>query len=421
MTNVSYITKLFLAFLLFKKMVQSYLDNRNRAHIFANKNTVPKEFEEKISLVDHQKAATYSLYKIKVAGFWNFIDLVLLLGWTLGGGLNQLDTFARSFDFAPEATGVLFFCLFGAISTIIGLPQSIHNTFFVEEKFGFNKTTPKTFIIDMIKGLALGSLIGLPILFGILKLMSNMGEFWWAYAFVFLTSIQFILMWAYPNFIAPMFNKFTELEEGDVKSKILSLLERTGFTSSGLFIMDASKRSSHGNAYFTGFGKTKRIVFFDTLIKTLEPSEVEAVLAHELGHFKKKHIVQGLIKSVFFSFIGFYVLGLLYKSPSFYIGHGAELPSPYMALMLFTMVSGVYTFFLTPINALSSRKYEFEADQFAVENSDGNDLIHALVKMYKDNASTLTPDPMYSAFYHSHPPALIRVDHLKKCMGVKDS
>jgi STE24 endopeptidase len=237
---------------------------------------------------------------------------------------------------------------------------------------------------------------------------------WWLWAWGILTAFQLIMLWAYPVLIAPLFNKFSPMEEGDVKNKVLALLDRTGFTSNGLFVMNASLRSSHGNAYFTGFGKNKRIVFFDTLIKTLDADEVESVLAHELGHYKRKHVLKGLIKAILFSLVGFFVLGKVYTWLPFYQGHGVNLPSNYMALLLFSMVSGIYTFFLTPLNASVSRKYEFEADQFASEHASAPKLITALVKLYKDNASTLTPDPTYSAYYYSHPPALERVKFLEK-------
>ncbi len=413
MFNLNPVAQAFLFFLFCRYAVQAYLDMRNKKHILINRKAVPEMFSATIEIEDHQKAASYSIAKIKEGEFFNIVDMGVLLAWTLGGGLNYLDQVARSFEFSAIWTGVVFFLLFGFVSTLIGLPQSIYHTFVLEEKFGFNKTTVKTFILDMIKGLILGGVIGIPLLFGLLWIMEELGEKWWLYAWAFLTAFQLVLLWAYPTFIAPLFNKFSELEEGDVKNKIIALLERTGFTSKGLFVMDASKRSAHGNAYFTGFGKNKRIVFFDTLIKTLEASEVEAVLAHELGHFKKKHVMKMLIKSMIFSLIGLGVLGALIKWQSFYTGHGVEQASTYMALLLFSLVTGVYTFFLTPINSWSSRKHEFEADTFAAQHSDPDKLISALVKMYKDNASTLTPDPMYSNFYHSHPPALIRVEFLK--------
>lgn len=408
------VTKVFLFFLCAKGLVEAWLDLKNKRHIAANRNEVPEKFAHSIELPDHQKAADYSITKINVASFFKIFGYAFLLVWTLGGGLEAIDQFSLSFKKGPIVTGLIFFGVFAFISMILGLPESIFSTFVIEERFGFNKTTVKTFITDMFKGLLLGAVIGLPILAGLLWMINALGNYWWVAGWAFLTSVQFILLWAYPRFIAPLFNKFSPMEEGEVKEKVLGLLERTGFTSNGLFVMDASMRSSHGNAYFTGFGDNKRIVFFDTLIKTLNAEEVEAVLAHELGHFKRKHIMKQLVKAVVFSFIGFYILGLLYNWMPFYEGHGVSRASAHMALLLFSMVSGLYTFFLTPLSSYTSRKYEFEADEFASEHSDPSSLITALVKMYKDNASTLTPDPTYSAFYHSHPPALVRVAHLEK-------
>jgi len=414
------VTKAFLFFLLSKSLIQSYLDKRNLRYIHSHQNKVPEKFEDHISLDDHQKAANYTSEKIKVGSVFRLVNLVLLILWTIGGGLESLNQIVLTLGYSQKVAGIVFFCFFGLISTLLGLPESIYSTFVLEEKFGFNKTTPKIFIIDTIKGLVLGSIIGLPILYGLLWMMEALGDFWWVYGWVFLTLIQFFLLWAYPTFIAPLFNKFSPLEEGEVKEKVLQLLKKTGFTSNGLFVMDASIRSSHGNAYFTGFGKNKRIVFFDTLIKTLTAPEVEAVLAHELGHFKKKHVLKNLIKGIVFSFVGFAILGFLFKWQAFFTGHGVQIQSTYMALCLFSLTAGVYTFFLTPLSAWTSRKYEFEADEFAAKNSQADKLISALVKMYKDNASTLTPDPAYSAFYHSHPPALTRVQFLEQWVDNKE-
>lgn len=414
MVEMTYMTKFFIAFICLKGLIESYLDNRNKMHILKNRKEVPAKFSDQITLEDHQKAADYSVTKIKAAQLFNLIGYGVLLAWTLGGGLDYLNTHVKTLGLSQLWTGVVFFLTFSFINSIITMPETLYKTFVIEEKFGFNKTTAKTFITDMIKGLALGLIIGVPILAGILWIMDALGEYWWAYAWAFLSVVQLLLMWIYPTFIAPLFNKFSALEDGEVKDKILELLKRTGFESNGLFVMDASKRSGHGNAYFTGFGKNKRIVFFDTLINTLEPSEVEAVLAHELGHFKRKHVLKLMIKAFLFSFLGLFILGQLMKADWFFNGHGVSSNETYMALILFTMVSGIYTFFITPISAWTSRKYEFEADEFAANNSDAADLISALVKMYKDNASTLTPDPAYSAFYHSHPPALIRVNFLEK-------
>lgn len=407
-------TKLFLFFLVAKGLTETFLEMRNKNYILKNRHQVPERFRSQISLEEHQKAADYTLAKRSISLVFDFCGVLILLLWTIWGGINALDHLARSFEYGPLFTGVIFFGFFGLISLFLSLPQSLYMTFIIEERFGFNKTTLKMFFVDLFKGLLLGVVLGLPLLTGLLWIMGKLGQFWWVYAFGFLTAFQLLLLWIYPTWIAPLFNKFTPLEEGETKEKILALLKRTDFQSDGLFIMDASKRSSHGNAYFTGFGKNKRIVFFDNLIKTLTPSQIEAVLAHELGHFKKKHIVKGLIKSLILSFVGFAVLGFLINWQPFYQGHGVEMMSDHTALLLFSMVSGVYTFWTTPLSAWSSRKHEFEADQFAAQHSSAQELIEALVKLYKDNASTLTPDPLFSSYYHSHPPALIRVQHLEK-------
>ena len=406
------ITNVFLFFLLVKKLIESYLNKRNKTYIRSHRNHVPKQFASKISLEDHQKAADYTITKINTGQFFNFIDTVILLIWTLGGGLNLLDHFVLSINLPEIHRGPIFFGIFALVSLLLELPQNIYHTFVVEEKFGFNKTTPRTFLLDIVKNVAVSTAMGIPILYGILAIMNYFNN-WWIYAWLFLTIIQFVLVWAYPRFIAPLFNKFTELEEGETKTKILALLSRVGFKSQGLFVMDASRRSSHGNAYFTGFGKNKRIVFFDNLIKSLESEEIEAVLAHELGHFKKKHIVKGMARSVIFSFIGFAILGYLINFPPFFLGHGVQSLSTYMGLCLFVLVANTYTFPLTPLNAWFSRKWEFEADAFASQHAKAHKLISALVKLYKDNASTLTPDPVYSSYYHSHPPALVRVRYLE--------
>ncbi len=277
----------------------------------------------------------------------------------------------------------------------------------------------KTFITDLIKGLVLGGIIGLPIIYALMKFVTLMPQNWWIVGWAFLMLVQIILLFAYPRFIAPLFNKFSPMEEGETKEKVLELLKRTGFSSNGLFVMDASRRSSHGNAYFTGFGKNKRIVFFDTLLKSLNPVEVEAVLAHELGHFKKKHVLKMIIKSFIFSLVGFFILGQLINSQVFFNGHGIQEPTIAKAFLLFSMVASLYTYFLTPISSYFSRKHEFEADTFASENANAEDLISALIKLYKENSSTLTPDPLYSSFYHSHPPALTRVQFLESLKNLK--
>ncbi|MDD4973453.1 MAG: M48 family metallopeptidase [Bacteriovorax sp.] len=420
MFEVNIYTKVFLGALFCKSLIESVLDKRNLDHIVNNRSAVPEKFASQISLADHQKAADYSVEKIKVNQYFHLFDLVVFLLWTLGGGLEVLNRISITFGKSEIATGLIFFGLLGVISALLSLPQSLYMTFVIEEKYGFNKTTWKTLLSDMAKGTVLAVVLGGPIAYAVLWIMGKLGTHWWLYAFIFLSVIQLLLVFIYPTFIAPIFNKFSPLEEGEVKEKIINLLSRCGFKSSGLFVMDASKRSGHGNAYFTGFGKNKRIVFFDTLLNTLDSEEVEAVLAHELGHMKRKHILKGMIKGFIFSFLGFALLGYFKDNLMFFQGHGVHTPSNYMALTLFSMVAGVYTFFLTPVSAYFSRRYEYEADEFASQNSKASKLISALVKMYKDNASSLTPDPIYSKFYFSHPPALERVSYLEKFKIVKD-
>ena len=407
-------TKLFLIALFIKSMVESYLDKRNLSHITANRNVVPLKFKDQISLADHQKAADYSAEKIKVKQIFHFFDLIIFIAWTVGGGLELLNRFCISLGAGHIQTGLLFFAGLGIISSLLALPHSIYFTFVLEEKYGFNKTTWKIFLTDMIKGALLAVIIGGPIAAAVLWIMEKLDSNWWFYAFLMLTLTQLLLVFIYPTFIAPLFNKFTPLEEGELKNKIIHLMEKCGFHASGLFVMDASRRSGHGNAYFTGFGKNKRVVFFDTLLQSLDADEVESVLAHELGHMKKKHILKLMIKSIVMSFIGFAILGYLKNQLAFYTGHGIQTPNNYTALTLFSMVAPVYTFLLTPLSAYFSRRYEYEADEFAAKHASATKLISALVKMYKDNASTLTPDPLYSKFYYSHPPALERVSYLEK-------
>jgi len=394
--------------------VQIWLSLRNAKHVADHRAAVPEEFADKITLSEHQKAADYTLSKGSFGRFGLLLSTIVLFLWTLGGGLSWLDNIVRSFEWSPLITGVAVIIGFSIISSLIDLPTSLYNTFVLEEKFGFNKSTLKVFFVDMLKGAALSIIIGIPLIMLVLWLMQSAGDLWWLYAWAALTAFSIIMMWAFPKFIAPIFNKFKPLEEGEVLDKITTLLKRTGFNSDGVFVMDGSKRSSHGNAYFTGFGKTKRIVFFDTLLKHLTPKQVEAVLAHELGHFKHKHVLKGMIVSMTMTLVGFAVLAWLMKQEWFYTALGVQQSSTYMALILFLLVSPAFTFFIGPIMSRWSRKHEFEADEFAAQQSDSGELINALVSLYKKNAGTLTPDPLYSAFYDSHPPASIRIAHLKQ-------
>jgi STE24 endopeptidase len=406
-------TKLFLVALFVKSLIESLLDKRNLDHIVKNRNFLPDRFKNQITIEEHQKAADYSIQKIKVSQIFHFINLVIFLALTLGGGIELLTRVSLSFAVSDKIAGLVFFGLLGITTFVLSLPEQIYTTFFLEEKFGFNKTTPKLFLVDIIKGAVLTILLGGPIAYVILLIMENLNQSWWLYSFIFLSIVQLLLIFIFPTWIAPLFNKFTELPDGEIKTTIVNLLERVGFKNKGIFIMDASKRSSHGNAYFTGFGKNKRIVFFDTLIKSLDPEEIEAVLAHELGHMKKKHILKGIIKSFLFSFIGFWILGQLKNNPLFFNGHGISTLTNANILTLFSMVAGTYTFLLTPLSAWLSRKNEYEADEFAAQNASGKKLISALVKMYNDNKSFLLPDPLYSKFYYSHPPAQERINYLE--------
>ncbi len=411
MINIAAVTKFFLGMLFLKALIQSYLDLRNRKYISAHAGEVPVQFKDKITLDEHQKAAAYSLEKLKIGQIFRSINLFILLGWTVAGGLNFLDILVSKLVQGTYLKAVVFLTCFSLISMLISLPQSLYQTFVLEEKYGFNRTDAKTFCLDIIKGLFLGAILGFPIFLLLIYLVENI-NFWWLYGWAALSIFQLIILFIYPRFIAPLFNKFSPLEEGQTKMLVEELLDQAGFKSKGLFVMDASKRSNHGNAYFTGFGKEKRIVFFDTLLKGINPPQVKAILAHELGHFKKKHVLKGLLRSLATSLIGFAILGYFFKEPLFHIAHGVGRMEPYLTLILFAMVSPIYTFFTTPISSYFSRKQEFEADAFACEYSDPQDLVDALLALYKENASTLTPDPFYSQFYYSHPPAVERVEHL---------
>ncbi len=405
-------TALFIAFFILSIVVKFWLSQRHLAHIQKHRTQVPDAFNEKITLEEHQKAADYTTTKVKFGRWPLLYDALILLTWTFGGGLELLDQFARGYGLNPVNTGILVILSMMVISSLLDLPFSVYSTFVIEEKFGFNRTTLKIFIIDMLKGALLGAVLGIPLIWVILWLMEQTGEYWWLYTWAVLTGFSLFIAWAYPTWIAPIFNKFSPLKEGDTLNRITSLLQRCGFNSDGIFVIDGSKRSSHGNAYFSGFGKSKRIVFYDTLLESLSDDELEAVLAHELGHFKRKHIVKGMAISFATTLVGLGILAWLMKADWFYSALGVSTPSTYMALLLFTLIMPVFTFLLSPLMSLLSRKNEFEADDYAAEQSEARYLIQALVNLYKENANTLTPDPLYSAFYDSHPPAPVRIAHL---------
>jgi STE24 endopeptidase len=392
--------------------IQWWLTSRHISYVRSHRNKVPEAFGDKIPLEAHQKAADYTLAKVKTGMTELIIGSALLLIWTLGGALQLVDNVWRSFDFSVIWTGVGFLLSVFAIISLLDLPMNIYRTFNLEQRFGFNKTTVKVFVLDMIKNAILVMVIGIPLLTLVLWLMENSGTYWWLYVWITWLGFSLLMMWAYPAFIAPFFNKFRPLENEELRTRIVNLLTRNGFTSKGIFVMDGSSRSTHGNAYFTGLGANKRIVFFDTLMDELNNDEIEAVLAHELGHFKCNHIVKRITVLGLVFLAGLALLGWLIELPWFYQGLGVETASTYMALMLFVIASPAFTFFLQPVFAFISRQHEFEADDFAASQAQTHNLITALVNLYRENANTLTPDPLYSAFHDSHPPAPIRIAHL---------
>jgi STE24 endopeptidase len=383
-----------------------------------HRDTVPDAFKDKISLVAHQKAADYTIARARLGIVELYFGSILLLAWTLGGGLQLLDTAWRHSPLtSPLLNGVGVLLSVLLISAVLDLPVTLYRTFVIEQRFGFNRITPGVFITDLAKQLLLLLILGVPLVTLVLWLMLDASSLWWLYVWGVWMGFSLFLLWAWPAFIAPLFNKFIPLNNVELKQRIENLLDRCGFKSNGVFVMDGSKRSSHGNAYFSGLGTNKRIVFFDTLLKSLDADEVEAVLAHELGHFKHKHIQKRIITMAGLSLTGLAILALLMRLPEFYYGLGVSTPSTYMALALFMMVMPIFSFYLQPVMAWLSRKHEFEADNYAMQQSNATTLIQALVKLYKENASTLTPDPLYSAFHDSHPPAPVRIRHLSRKLG----
>ncbi len=406
-------TSIFLIFVAATVLVRLWLSQRQIRHIKAHYAKVPPAFEDTISLEDHHRAADYSCANLRLGRIMLGWETLWLLLWTIGGGIDLIDRWWTGAGYPALTTGIAFVFSLLLISSILNLPFSLYTTFVIEERFGFNKTTIKIWFIDLIKTTLLVAIIGIPLLAVILWLMERAGGNWWVYAWLVWMSFSLIMIWAYPAFIAPIFNKFSQLEDLSLRHRIEGLLDRCGFRSQGVFVIDGSKRSSHGNAYFTGFGNNKRIVFYDTLLESLSADEVEAVLAHELGHFKRNHIKKSLLLSSVISFAGFALLAWLMRSDWFYSSLGVTTASTHTALFLFLMVMPVFTYFVSPLFSALSRKHEFEADEFAYSKSDYKALISALVNMYRDNASTLTPDPIHSMFYDSHPPATIRINHLE--------
>jgi STE24 endopeptidase len=407
---------LFVIFFVLTLVLRYWLASRHIRHVLRHRERVPDEFAGTIPLAAHQKAADYTVAKTRYGLLHAIWSGVVLIGFTLMGGLQALSTALLHAVGPGMAHQILLIVAFTVISSVLDLPFTYWFQFVLEERFGFNKMTVKLWLADMLKGSLIGAAVGLPLLWVVLTLMDKTGSLWWLYTWAFWCAFQLLAMVVYPTLIAPLFNKFTPLSDEGLKARIEGLMARVGFASKGLFVMDGSKRSAHGNAYFSGFGANKRIVFFDTLLERLAPSEIEAVLAHELGHFKLKHIVKRIVVLFALSLAFLALLGWLKTQVWFYTGLGVmpmlSAPNDAMALLLFMSVLPVFTFPLSPLTSISSRKHEFEADAFAASHSDARELVSALVKMYEDNASTLTPDPLHSAFYDSHPPASIRIRHL---------
>jgi len=406
-------TLIFLASVALTTFAKLWLARRHLTFIAAHRNSVPEAFREKIELEAHQKAADYTSAKTRFAMFSILFDAVLLLAFTLAGGIQFMADISRNWFVAPLVQGMFTIVAVLLLSSLLEVPFSLYRTFAIEARFGFNKTTLLLYLTDALKSLLIGTMLGLPLLFGVLWLMERMGEFWWLHVWLVWIVFNLLILFIYPSFIAPLFNKFTPLQDEAMKTRIEALLSRCGFTAQGLFVMDGSRRSSHGNAYFTGFGKTKRIVFFDTLLERLSGDEIEAVLAHELGHFKRRHVLKR-VAATFAMSLGFlWLLGQLMQTGWFYQGLGVTTPSNALALLLFFMIMPLISFLLNPLLSAYSRKHEFEADSYAAGNTAATDLVSALVKMYQDNAATLTPDPLYSRFYDSHPPAAVRIAQLQ--------
>ncbi|GAB1412288.1 MAG: M48 family metallopeptidase [Burkholderiales bacterium] len=411
MTNA--FTALFLAALVLTTVLRLWLAQRHVRHIAAHRDAVPDAFREIIALQAHRRAADYTTARVRLAMVEVVAGAGLVLALTLGGLLQAMHAGWAALGLDNLPLGLAFIAGLAVLNAVIDLPFSLWRTFVIEERFGFNKMTPRLFAIDAAKGALLGAVIGLPLLAAVLWLMERMGDYWWLYVWLFWLGFNLLALLIYPTVIAPLFNKFTPLADESLRSRIEALLARCGFRSSGLFVMDGSKRSSHGNAYFTGFGAARRIVFFDTLLEKLAPAEIEAVLAHELGHYKRRHVWKriGLLALASLAFL--WLLGALIDAPWFYAGLGMQAQGAAPALVLFSLVIPLFAFPLSPLMSALSRRHEYEADAYAARQTRTADLVAALVKLYRDNAATLTPDPLYSTFYDSHPPAAARIAHLQ--------
>ncbi len=411
---MEWLTALFVFAVLAGSAIELWLAQRQTVAVARHRGVVPEPFAASISAEDHAKAADYTVAKVRLGRIGLGLDAALVLALTVGGGLAALDALWRRSHLAEPWLGLAVIASAALLIRLVSLPLSLWRTFRLEARFGFNRTTPALYLADLAKSLALAVVLGGPLLLATLWLMERAGRWWWLVAWLLWLAFMLVMAWAWPAFIAPLFNRFSPLADQELRGRIESLLERCGFASKGVFVVDSSRRSSHGNAYFTGIGRHKRIVFFDTLLETLGHGEVEAVLAHELGHFRLKHVRQRLWVSVAAAFAGLAVLGWLATQSGFYRALGVPTPSPHAALLLFVLAVPAFTFFITPLASLWSRRHEFAADAFATRHASAAELAAALVKLHRDNASTLTPDPIYAAFYYSHPPPLVRITRLQE-------
>jgi len=410
---LTWLTTAFLAALILHLAVESWLAIRQMAYVSKHRDHVPPSFSGAVSPADHAKAADYTVARQRLGMLEAVFDSAILLLLTLGGGIARLGEFTYRWFDDPLLRGTAHVLAVLAVLAVLSIPFSAYRTFVLEERFGFNRTTVRMFLSDLLKGGILSLLLGGAVIAAVLAIMGSADRAWWLIAWLAWLGFSLLVTWAWPRFIAPLFNKFTPLASGELRSRIDALLSRCGFEADSIYVMDGSRRSAHGNAYFTGLGRHKRIVLFDTLLSSLTPVQAEAVLAHELAHFRLRHVPQRLLAAAAMTFAGFALLGWLAGKPWFYTSFGVPQPSDAAALLLFVLVSPVFTWIVSPALAAWSRRHEFEADGFAVEHSDGSSLAEALVALYRDNASTLTPDPVYSAFYDSHPPPVRRVARIE--------
>ena len=411
------LTLAFAAFLLAGVTVKFWLASRQIRHVAQHRDAVPAKFQGIVTLSAHQKAADYTVAKTRFGLLELAFGTAVVLAWTLLGGLDALNRSLLHLLGGGMIQQLALLAAFALISGAVDLPFTLYHTFVIEQRYGFNKMRLRLWLVDLAKSMAVGALIGLPIAALILWLMRAAGPLWWLWAWGAWMAFNLLLLVVYPSFIAPIFNKFKPLDDETLKARVTALMQRCGFAAKGLFVMDGSKRSAHANAYFTGFGVAKRVVFYDTLLAKLSPAEVDAVLAHELGHYKHKHIIKRIAGLFAISLAGFALLGWLATQPWFYTGLGVQ-PSfsqsnDALALLLFLLAVPVFSFFVSPLMALLSRRHEFEADAYAVQQTSGGDLSSALLKLYEDNASTLTPDPVFVKFYYSHPPASERLARME--------